>query len=147
MSEAKTEHKGVRSPVALVVLIVIIAAGLCGLLWIVRILTGDAGGTSRPSSSARPATYSVVYIVEGFPYEADVTYTNKTGNTEQATISLPWRYAFQAERGQFLYVSAQTSGSGDAARIECQITVNGTVAEEARSTGAYKIASCSGSVD
>jgi hypothetical protein len=70
---------------------------------------------------------------------------NSSGNSEQKeTVVLPWDQSFAVRRGQFVYVSAQNKDDGGS--IRCEILVNGTVVEQAESTGAYTIATCSGAV-
>lgn len=74
----------------------------------------------------------------------DLTYENKSGNTEQITVSGSWDYEFEAEKGTFVYISAQNNN--DHGTVSVQITVDGGVIEDASSTGAYVIATASGSV-
>jgi len=92
------------------------------------------------------STPTVVYRVLAKPStaRASVTYENAGNNTEQQDLAkLPWELSFTARRRQFVYVSAQLDSGFE---ITCQIEVNGTVIEEATSSGRFVIASCSGVV-
>jgi len=125
--------------------IFLVAASLLCIILARSCLGGGEGG-SRSSYSSAPNTYKVVYEVTGEnPTKAGLTYENDSGNTEQRDVSLPWTYEFTAQRGQFLYISAQTKGTGGASTISCKITVNGVVTEKADSKGVAVIATCSGS--
>lgn len=103
------------------------------------------GERTRPAPSA-PA--EVIYRIGGAKYadrvEASLTYRNATGGTEQKNVTVPWETSFTALPGQFLYLSAQNTGSRGA--VTCDILVNGQSIQSARAEGGYKIATCSGSV-
>ncbi len=73
----------------------------------------------------------------------DLTYNNASGNTEQRSMTSTWNYEFDAEKGQFLYISAQNNNqSGD---VSVRIDVGGNHFKSATSNGAYVIATASGS--
>jgi len=74
----------------------------------------------------------------------DLTYENQGGNTEQITMSGSWDYEFPAEEGTFVYLSAQNNNNSGT--VSVQISVDGGVIEEASSSGAFVIATASGSV-
>ncbi len=99
-------------------------------------------GTS-PSNTAN-STYVVMYEVTGSATNADFTYENSSGGTEQATYWLPKTIDFLGQYGDFVYISAQNND--DSGSIQCRILINGVEYKKARSSGAYVIASCSGRV-
>lgn len=115
---------------------------------IIAYFTIGPGAHTRPSArliaQAGPTSLTVVYEVRALPGVTDasssLTYENESGNTEQHTVRLPWRLQFEAQEGQFLYISAQSDGYGNS----CKIKVNGMTVEQADSSGQYSIASCSG---
>lgn len=73
----------------------------------------------------------------------DLTYSNSKGNTEQRTIGNSWSLRFDAEPGQFLYLSAQNNNANGAVYVS--IRVDGKLLDDASSIGAYVIATASGS--
>ena len=83
----------------------------------------------------------ITYEVGGTTDKASLTYENKDGNTEQKTVSLPWRLSFEAKPGAFLYVSAQNER--ESGSVTCKILENNLVKETATSEGAFVIAKCS----
>lgn len=88
---------------------------------------------------------TVDYIVSGSADRVDITYENGSGNAEQISdVSLPWEYSFDGASGDFLYISAQNQGTNGS--VTCEIYVNGTLEETSTSSGAYVIATASGSV-
>ncbi len=94
--------------------------------------------------TAKPERYRVEYRVTGTASRASLTYENETGGTEQHTVSIPWSEVMFVNEGDFAYISAQNKG--ERGSVECQILLNGKVWKQAKSSGAYVIASCSGSV-
>lgn len=74
----------------------------------------------------------------------DITYENKGGNTEQRTVTGSWDYDFEAESGQFVYISAQNNN--DNGTVSVRINVDGKSFKDGSSSGAYVIATASGSV-
>jgi hypothetical protein len=87
-------------------------------------------------------THKITYAVGGLG-RADLTYENASGGTEQRTVTIPWSMTFSAPSGQFVYLSAQLDGSGS---LYCEIVSDGTIVQQANSSGEYVIASCSGRV-
>lgn len=95
---------------------------------------------------------SVVYYVEGTARSVSITMENRTGGTEQAdnrAVPLaaggtPGLRLGQIPCGQFVYISAQNEG--ETGTVTCRIEVDGVTLETATSSGAYVIATCSGSV-
>lgn len=88
----------------------------------------------------------------------DVTMTTTGSNTEQfITHNFPKtdpsrldekyrEIEFEANRGQFLYISLQES-DGHYGWIRCEIYCDGKLVDSAASSGPFSIASCSGSAD
>lgn len=108
--------------------------------------TEIARNTAEPRTSIAGPNVTYRIITTG-NQRIQLTYENATGNTEQTTTTTQdatWEKSFRAEEGAFLYVSAQL---GDAiGSIDCEIEVNGDVVERAHSSGAFSIATCSGSL-
>lgn len=107
----------------------------------------DSPPSTRSSAGNASTSLTVTYEVDALPgvtgSSSSLTYANETGNTEQHKVDLPWRLQFEAQPGQFLYLSAQSGGYGNA----CKIKVDGVVLERADSSGQYSIASCSGTAE
>ena len=82
----------------------------------------------------------------------DIAIQNRGGNTEQASNrSVPLGtddrnglHIGTMGCGAFVYISAQNQG--ESGSVKCRIEVDGVTLEQATSTGAYVIASCSGTV-
>lgn len=111
-------------------------------LWLILGLLFLAACSSVDAPS-RSDTYRIEYRVSGTTRSADLTYTNRTGDTEQADRQFtPWDLEFDARSGQFLYISAQNNA--ESGTVKCQIFVNGIEVKQAESRGAYVIATCSG---
>lgn len=97
--------------------------------------------------SARPAlsqTVTIDYKVQGTAIRASLTYKNASGGTVQEDVNLPWEDRMEVQRGSFVYISAQNKG--ETGTITCTITANLVEYKRTTSSGAYKIAVCSGQV-
>ena len=99
-------------------------------------LTGPAG----------PTIYNVEYEVTGFPQnKVDITYENESGGTSQySDVSIPWSYSFKREEGEFVYISAQNQGQSGS--ITVTILRNDNIFKSSTSSGAYVIATASGTL-
>ena len=124
---------------------VLVGAG--GLVLVVQI--GLANSSQQATSPAAPQL-RVTYEVDGTASTAGVTASTPTG-TEQHDINIPLTntsgvagVSHVAQRGEFLYLSAQNQGSEGT--ITCRITLDGEVVSENSSSGEYGIASCEFSV-
>jgi hypothetical protein len=85
----------------------------------------------------------VEYRVSGSTSSVFITYANKDEGTSQVTTRTPWSYSwYGAKSGQFLYVSAQNQKSSGSVKV--QIYKNGALYKESESSGAYVIATASG---
>jgi len=92
-----------------------------------------------------PTTASVEYRVSGTAATVDLTISNSSEGTEQySDISLPWSLKFTGAKGNFIYVSAQNNGQSGT--VTSTIYINGQSFKTATSSGAYVIATASGSV-
>jgi hypothetical protein len=97
-----------------------------------------------------PVTYTIKYEITGTASSVNITMRNANENTEQLSgVSLPWEKTFTVEIEKdhyyFAYVSAQNQGSsGD---VTARIYKNGSIFSNSTSSGAYVIATASGSVD
>jgi hypothetical protein len=127
-----------RSNLTAILLIVIL--GICGTIWLLAQLGSTSSST--PNYSA-PTTYRVTYKVTGTASRASLTYENEQGGTEQTEIRIPWQESMTVKRGAFLYLSAQNEG--ESGSVTCEIWVDNVKWKESTSSGAYVIASCSGS--
>jgi len=88
---------------------------------------------------------TVEYYVTCNPAGFDITYENKTGNTEQRTVnSTSWSTSFEGHSGDFVYISAQANNYN--AQVNVQIKYNDKVLKKASSSGDFVIATASGSV-
>ena len=86
----------------------------------------------------------VIYEVNGTADKVDVTLHNATGGTEQhSSVSVPIRYPFGRFSDTFLYISAQNQGEYGTVRVS--IYVDGEIFKTSSSSGAYVIATASGS--
>jgi hypothetical protein len=108
------------------------------------IVIGMFASPSTSSSSTAVGSHTVEYRVRGTARAASLTYQNASGGTEQRhDETLPWTYQLgEAHRGQFLYISAQNSGSYGT--IIAEIVIDGVVVKHSESEGQYTIASASG---
>lgn len=89
--------------------------------------------------------HAVVYQVTGTAASVSVTYVNENGGTSQVTgAPLPWTYSFTAHVGDFLYVSAQNEGATGS--VTATATENGSIVQTSTSSGAYVIATASGTI-
>lgn len=70
-----------------------------------------------------------------------ITYADGP-STEQLDATTPWSRSITADRGDFLYISAQKDGSAGCVRVE--IKKGSTTVDSAQSCGAFVIASASG---
>ena len=90
-----------------------------------------------------PAAAALEYRVTGS--RASLTYSNCTAGTSQASAAnLPWSFTCASvPAGQFVYISAQNTG--DSGTITVAIYKRGVLYRESSSTGAFAIATASGS--
>jgi hypothetical protein len=134
---AAPAQKKSLSPAGILLLAILVG---CGGLWLL-------GGVGRavPTSSRAAAGYSVTYKISGTARAASLTYTNASGGIEQKEAApVPWQQSFNARRGQFVSISAQNEGRSGS--VTCEILVDGVSVKKSTSEGAYRIASCSGSI-
>ncbi len=80
----------------------------------------------------------------------DLTISNENEGTSQYDdMATPWSYSFEVDNPEygyfFVYVSAQNQQSSGT--VTAQIYVDGSLYKTSTSTGAYVIATASGSVD
>lgn len=96
----------------------------------------------KAEQAAQPKT--VVYRVTGYDAEIDVTYQNETGGTDQKIVQTPWEHKFTGNKGDFVYLSAQTDRYGSP--IKAEILVDGTVTWKGETNREHGIASAKGSL-
>jgi hypothetical protein len=125
----------------LVIGLAVLVIGFCVIGWI----AGYAGYARNPTNStgSQASTVKVTYSVTGSKGRyVNLTYTNASGGTEQVSKRMPWTETFTVKRGEHLYLSAQADSV--ATSVTCLIIANDQKIEEAKSSGDYVIASCSG---
>jgi beta-lactam-binding protein with PASTA domain len=116
--------------------------------WHVTKQVPAAGHQARAGSNVTvfwgPPT--VVYTVTGNgSYASSITYsTGGTNQRQAANAHLPWSFSMPEDNGDFTYY-AVLAQDGNGSSITCTITDDGQVVTRQTSTGAYAIASCSGS--
>lgn len=92
-----------------------------------------------------PKSYSVKYEVAGSASRVDITYENADGGTSQiGNAHVPWSMTFSRKEGSFVYISAQNQGSSGS--ITVTIYRNGSRFKTSTSSGAYVIATASGTL-
>lgn len=90
-------------------------------------------------------TIDVVYKVVGSAGEVSVTYENEDGGVSQiSSVPTPWEYKFEGEEGQFVYISAQNQNASGTVTVI--IERDGKSWKSSSSSGAYVIATASGSL-
>ena len=88
--------------------------------------------------------YEIRYTVTGTASTVNVTLNNSGGNTEQySDVSVPAEYAYETFDDWFFYISAQNQG--ETGSVTVRIYYRDDLIEEATSSGAYVIATASGS--
>ena len=88
----------------------------------------------------------VEYRITGSASTVDVTLNNSDGGTEQYSgVSVPHTYSYSNFRDWFLYISAQNNDSYGSVTVA--IYLNGVLKKSATSSGAYVIATASGTID
>lgn len=87
-----------------------------------------------------PRSHTVTYRVEGSAATIAVSYVNSTGATEQRDVAGPWTTTFTTTSWRHVRVTAfNPTLTGT---VACRLYVDGALVEAARSTGAWKLASC-----
>lgn len=131
-----------------------VVAVLVGALFVASNINSRPAAESPPSSSGSfsNALPEVVYEVEGTAAVANITYTTSSGIAQQSSVKVPLTakggsqrgITFTMDRGDVVSISSQNRGSSGS--LTCRITVDGVVVSTNTSSGAYTIATCSGSV-
>lgn len=93
--------------------------------------------------STTSATVTVAYTITGTTTGADLTYQTANGGTSQhAKAKVPQTITGTFTRGQHVYLSAQNAH--EAGTVTCTITADGVEVASNTSSGAFTIATCSG---
>lgn len=127
-----------------IAILIVVILGVVLTVWFLAQLGSSLARTNPVFSEPTTTAYRVRYEVVGTAGEAFLTWENSQGGTEQGDYNIPYRQTFTFTRGDFAYISAQNLG--ETGKITCQIWVNNVKWKESTSTGAYSIATCSGSV-
>jgi hypothetical protein len=99
----------------------------------------DETKQEKAAEEAKPQRYSVTYAVEGETPFASVTYLNDKGATQQEMVKIPWKRAFEMQKGAPLSISAQNqTGRGG---VTVRILVEGKVLTRSDSDGPFVTAS------
>ncbi|MFB9713986.1 MmpS family transport accessory protein [Arthrobacter methylotrophus] len=128
--------------------LVVVAA----LSWMSSSASKATSAASSPASSGQRLSSSrtVVYEVEGTAKVVDITMSTASGISQQSNLKVPITAKDSGERGLTVtvnpgaYVSILAQNQGSSGTVTCRITVDGTVVSTVTSSGAYTIASCSG---
>ncbi|MDY6957652.1 MAG: hypothetical protein SVK08_00710 [Halobacteriota archaeon] len=124
--------------------LVVAIAGILIMGFIVVLGVVWFGGSVADSVSPHNIKYEVAGIVPGEGL-VDVTIQNENGDTSQFSgVPIGWTYEFEAQPGDFVYVSAQNKQ--DDGIIIVSIYVDDVVRESNKSEGAYVIAAASDTV-
>jgi len=90
-------------------------------------------------------TYEIEYKISGTASSVDVTLNNSNGGTEQYdNVSVPHTYSYKNFNDDFVYISAQNQG--ESGSVTVKIYHRGTLFKSSTSSGAYVIATASGSI-
>jgi hypothetical protein len=148
-TETKTEPKQGLSQTATILIILVVIAII--FLFAMQSLgsgkSSQSGGSSSGGSTyidRSPTTRKVKYSITGTTNSASLTLSNPDGGTEQYDVVVPWEKSYSMYPGDFVYISGQNNR--DHGSITCQNFVDGNVMKESNSSGAYVIASCSGTL-
>jgi len=94
---------------------------------------------------AKVYTYEIEYKITGTASSVDVTLSNASGGTEQfSNVALPKTYSYKNFYDNFVYISAQNQGSSGSVTVT--IFHRGSQYRTSTSSGAYVIATASGSI-
>lgn len=88
---------------------------------------------------------AVRYSITGTANSVSITYQNVYGGVSQiGNTSVPWSLSFTGEPGDFVYVSAQNQG--ETGKVTAIIFIDDDVFKSSTSSGAFVIATSSGSI-
>ena len=138
------QQSSVGAIVAVLLLLAVIAYGI----WYYqqnlteKIMDEALGKTSSSESST---SFKVTYEITGTAKSVSVTYSNAQGGTEQGDYDTPFSSTFTFAPGGVAYISAQNLGQ--TGTVTCRIIVDGVVYKTSTSDGAFKIATCGGSIE
>lgn len=126
--------------------------GLVGVLVLGGVGLWWSGRPKSPAPAPVATTHSVTYRVTGTAASVDVTMATADGGTrQQSDVAVPMRTGTGADGinqtmrpGAQLYISAQNNG--ETGTVTCSIIVDGVKVSEVTSSGAYVIATCTGSL-
>ncbi len=106
------------------------------------VFAGCSSSTPMPSTPIYSGP-TVEYEITGTARLVDVTLSNATGGTEQyGNVHVPCTYSFDSFPNYFLYISAQNQTGGGS--VVVSIYIKGNLYKTASSSGAYVIATASG---
>lgn len=101
----------------------------------------SAAGCDNPFGGS----IEVEYEVTGSAYSVDVTYENSSGTTSREYgVGVPWSYRFSADPGDYVYISAQNTGTYGTVTVA--IYLDGEIYEAETGEGAYCVATAGGTL-
>lgn len=119
---------------------------LVAVLGILALTLTGCGEAGNDGSDYVYVPDEVTYTITGTAATVDITLNNATGGTEQySDVPVPWEKHYDDITDWFLYVSAQNQGSSGTVTVK--VYHNGNLVDSATSSGAYVIATASGSID
>lgn len=123
-----------------------------GTVAAVLLLTGCTSSglsSSAPTVPDVPTSHAIVYYIGGARTTANLTLTIHGQQSQQNDVDVPlhnkngaYGLRFDADPGEFLYVSAQNQGDGT---ITCRIAEDGLTIVSNESSGEFAIVTCDGS--
>ena len=85
------------------------------------------GASSTDVGGSAPTTRTVTYSVLGTAQFASLTRTNRSGRTEQFTVSVPWRKTVDTQAGEFVDLAVQNAE--ESGTIKCMIMSDASVVQ------------------
>lgn len=118
-----------------VVRIVVVAAVAVAALALAGWVFDQPTRKPTPAVAQAPRVHSITYEVTGTAKSASMTYEHPQGSSQVGPVRLPWRLSFEAEPGQFLYLSAQNQGEHGS--VVTAIYIDGELFRASESKGSF----------
>lgn len=143
IDQPNSENPKKKTPLVLWLILGIIFVCLVGYI----ISQSRSDSSSYGDSYSVPTIktiYRVTYEITGTTSGVSITLNNAQDGTEQGDYKLPFRKTYEMQPGSFVYISAQNMY--ESGTVICKIYVDGEEVKTSTSSGAYVIATCSGSL-
>lgn len=133
--------KSMRKTAILLIALMFVSVGLLS-----GCESSNTGNQNEIPNYQIPTTHTVTYKVTGTATSASLTSENSGGGTEQISDAyIPWETTYYTmQTGDFVYISAQNNG--EYGSVTSEIYVDGALFKTSTSSGAYVIATTSGSI-